>query len=85
MAKKSSSQENFNKPKTQNKFEILNSINEEGEGSGSQKKNQVEQSAEKENNDPTEHKAMDSNGSGMGDQENNTEEMEIRELDLDGI
>ena len=53
-AKKQSSQENLNKPKTQNKFEILNTINEEGEGSGSQKKNQEEKPVEKENNDPTE-------------------------------
>ena len=66
-ARKPSSREDLNKPKIQNKFEILNSINEEGEGSGSLKKKQEEQPVEKENYDPTEQKEMDSNGSGMGD------------------
>lgn len=81
LARKASPQENLNQPKTQNKFEVLNSINEEGEGSDSSRKKQ----AEKEKHDLNVQKELDSTGPGMGDQENNTEEMEIGELDLDGI
>lgn len=40
---------------------------------------------EKENNASTEQKEMKLSSTGMGEQENNTEEMEIGELDLDGI
>ena len=71
--------------KTKNKFEALNSINEEGEGSDSSRKKQEDRSGEKEKPNSSPQKEGDPKGPGMEEKENNIEEMEIGELDLNGI
>lgn len=83
--RKANAQKQPNNLKTKNKFEALNSINEEGEGSESPGKKQEEQPGEKEKMEPLALVNRNNEGAGMEEQENNIEEMEIGELDLDGI
>ena len=51
-ARKANSQGQPNHLRSKNKFEALNSINEDGEGSESSRKKQEEQSREKEKMEP---------------------------------
>ena len=84
-ARKANSQGQPNNLKTKNKFEALNSINEEGEGSERPGKKQENQSGEKEKVERLAQQERNNEEAGMEEQENNIEEMEIGELDLDGI
>lgn len=84
-ARKVNPQGQPNHLKTKKKFKALTSIHEEGEGSESPEEKQEDQSGEKEKTKPPPQKERNPIGPRMEEQEINIEEMEIRELDLDGI